>query len=62
MNFISAPTASILTMLEPLVATFLAWLLFSERLSPIAIIGAVLLFMAIAVLYKGEESMSCNGG
>jgi len=61
-NFISAPTASILTMLEPLVATFLAWLLFSERLSLIAIIGAVLLFMAIAVLYKGEESMSCNGG
>lgn len=55
-NFIKAPTASILTMIEPLVATFLAWLLFSERLSPVAIIGAVLLFIAIAVLYKGEKN------
>lgn len=57
-NFIKASTASVLTMLEPLVATYLAWLLFSERLSPVAIIGAVLLFIAIAVLYNDENRCS----
>lgn len=60
-NYIKASTASILTMLEPLVATYLAWLLFSESLSPIAIIGATLLFIAIAVLYNGEQTMRCDG-
>ena len=55
-NFISAPTASILTMLEPLVAVLLAWLLFSERLGPVAFIGVMLLFAAITVLYKGEQT------
>jgi DME family drug/metabolite transporter len=55
-NFISAPTASIITMLEPLVAVLLAWLFFSERLGPVALIGAMLLFAAITVLYKGEQA------
>lgn len=55
-NFINASTASILTMIEPLVATLLVWLLFSESMDPVAIAGAVLLFIAIAVLYNGEKS------
>jgi DME family drug/metabolite transporter len=53
-NSIKASTASILTMLEPLVATCLAWLLFAERLGPVAIVGAALLLTAMAVLYLGE--------
>ncbi len=60
-NYIKASTASILTMLEPLVATYLAWLLFSESLSPVAIIGAALLFVAIAILYNGEKSTRYDG-
>lgn len=50
---IRAATSSILTMIEPLTATFLAWWLFDERLGPIAIVGAFLLFTAIGVLYRG---------
>jgi len=54
-NSIKASTASILTMLEPLVATFLAWLIFAEQLGPVAIAGAVLLLTAMVVLCQGER-------
>ena len=50
---IRAATSSILTMIEPLTATFLAWWLFDERLGPVAVLGAFLLFAAIGVLYRG---------
>ena len=56
-HFIRASTAAILTLLEPLVATLLAWILFAERLGPIAFIGAILLLTGIFVLYKGEKMM-----
>ena len=59
-NYIKASTASILTMLEPLVAILLAWLLFSERLSPVSTIGGALLFIAIVVLYSGEKVRPCG--
>jgi drug/metabolite transporter, DME family len=61
-NSIRASTAAILTMLEPLVATFLAWQLFAERLEPLAMVGAVLLLTAITVLYRGAGSVVCAGG
>ena len=54
-RFIRASTAAILTMIEPLVATVLAWLLFAERLGPVAILGAALLLIGILVLYNGEK-------
>ena len=47
---VPASTASIVTLLEPLVASVLAWIMFSERLGPIGWIGAALLMGAIALL------------
>lgn len=47
---VSASTASVVTLTEPLVASVLAWVLFSERLGPVGWIGAVLLMGAIALL------------
>lgn len=55
MQSIKASTASILTLLEPLTATVLAWVIFSEQLAPSGIIGAFLLLAAIVVLYQGEN-------
>jgi DME family drug/metabolite transporter len=54
MRTVKASTASILTMIEPLTATVLAWFIFHERLAPAGIAGAVLLLLAIVVLYRGE--------
>ena len=45
-----ATMASIATLLEPLVATILAWLLFGERLSALGLLGATLLLGALVVL------------
>lgn len=56
MRYIPAATASILSLLEPLTATLLAWLLFDERLGPGGALGALLLFGAIAILYRGERA------
>ena len=47
---VTASTASVVTLTEPLVASVLAWVLFSERLGPIGWIGAALLMGAIALL------------
>lgn len=60
MRSIRASTASILTMLEPLTATILAWLIFDERLAPAGFIGALSLLAAMAVLYHGEKTLK-NG-
>lgn len=54
MRTIKASSASILTMLEPLTATALAWLIFAEQLAATGIAGALLLLSAIAILYRGE--------
>jgi drug/metabolite transporter, DME family len=50
LRVIPATTASIIGMLDPLVAALLAWLLFDERLSLIGIGGAVLLLSSLFVL------------
>ena len=55
MRSIRASTASILTLLEPLTATILAWLVFDERLAPSGMLGALLLLGALAILYRGES-------
>jgi DME family drug/metabolite transporter len=46
----SATVSSIVTLVEPLTATLLAWLLFGERLSGVGFAGAALLLGAIVVL------------
>jgi len=53
MRFTSATAASIGTLLEPLVATCLAWLIFGERFSPMGFAGVALLSGSLLVLYRG---------
>ena len=53
-----ATVTSILTLLEPLTATFLAALLFGERLGPLGIVGAGLLVGALLLLARGETSQA----
>jgi DME family drug/metabolite transporter len=48
-----ATVASVVTLLEPLTATVLAWVFFGERLGPWAAPGILLLFGALALLYRG---------
>jgi DME family drug/metabolite transporter len=48
-----ATTASIITLIEPLTATALAWLFFGERLGPLGLLGAAFLLGAIGLLYWG---------
>jgi DME family drug/metabolite transporter len=52
MRTTSAATASIATLIEPLTAAILAIALFGERLGPSGSIGAVLLVVAMVVLYR----------
>jgi DME family drug/metabolite transporter len=52
MRHVTATVASIVTLLEPLTATLLAWLLFGERLGPGGLAGAALLLGAIALLVR----------
>ncbi len=50
MRSIPATVTSIVTLLEPLTATVLAWVLFGERLGVIGLVGALLMFTAMIVL------------
>jgi DME family drug/metabolite transporter len=56
MRVTQAPIASIVTLIEPLTATVLAWTLLGERLGPWGVPGAILLFVALAVLYRGAAA------
>ncbi len=47
-----ATVASIVTLVEPLMATFLAWQLFGEQLGALGLLGAVLLIGALILLAK----------
>lgn len=50
----TATVASVATLIEPLTSAVLAWLLFGERLGPLGLAGAALLFGAMALLYTGQ--------
>ncbi|HEX9369875.1 MAG TPA: DMT family transporter [Roseiflexaceae bacterium] len=50
---IPATVASVVTLVEPLISTALAWMLFGERLGPLGLLGAALLLGALALLYLG---------
>jgi DME family drug/metabolite transporter len=54
----TATVASIVTLIEPVLAAFLAWMLFDERLGPIGIAGAAMLIAGLALLAitPGRES------
>jgi DME family drug/metabolite transporter len=47
-----ATVASLVTLIEPLTAAGLAWLLFDERLGPLAMVGAALLLGAVWLLAR----------
>ncbi|QEM69287.1 EamA family transporter [Geobacter sp. FeAm09] len=53
MRSVTATTASICTLLEPLTSTLLAWLIFGERLGSWGIFGALLLAGAMGMLFTG---------
>ncbi|MDD2851229.1 MAG: EamA family transporter [Desulfuromonadaceae bacterium] len=53
MRATTATVASISTLMEPLVATVLAWLIFGERFSAMGFVGVALLSGALVVLYIG---------
>jgi DME family drug/metabolite transporter len=53
-RYVTATVASIITLIEPLTSAVLAWLIFDERFSSLGLLGALLLFVAIALLYRGE--------
>jgi len=55
MRHTSATVASIVTLLEPLTSTVLAWALFGEQLGPLGLPGALLLLGAIGLLYRARE-------
>jgi len=54
MQTTSAPTASVIVLLEPLTAAVLSWLLLGERLTWVGIMGAVMLLGAIYALSRAE--------
>jgi DME family drug/metabolite transporter len=53
---VPATTASVVTLLEPLIAAILAWMMFDERLGLWGWLGAALLIGAIAVLSLSARS------
>jgi DME family drug/metabolite transporter len=53
LRFVPATVATILTLIEPLTSTILAWILFQEQIGQYGLVGAALLFAAIALLYWG---------
>jgi len=61
MRTVRPRTAAILTMAEPLVATCLAWLLFSEKLGFRGWVGAILLVGAVWALYTFGQSKNQGG-
>ncbi len=52
---VRSSVASILTLIEPLTATVLAALLFSERLGAAGTVGGALLLCAVVLLYSGRS-------
>jgi DME family drug/metabolite transporter len=55
---VSASAASIIGMLDPLVAALLAWGFFGETLAPSSIFGAILLILSIFLLSREENASS----
>ncbi|MFN8634596.1 MAG: EamA family transporter [Chloroflexota bacterium] len=53
MRTTAATVASLVTLVEPLTAAVLAWLLFAEQLGPLALAGAALLLGAVWLLARG---------
>lgn len=55
LQYVGASTASILGMSEPVVSIFLGWLVLSEVLPPIKLMGCVLIFSGIVILTLSQR-------
>jgi len=55
-GYTTATVASTATLVEPLTATILAWLVFGENFSPMSGVGVALLAGSLALLYKGGSA------
>ncbi|ACH39888.1 membrane protein, putative [Citrifermentans bemidjiense Bem] len=62
MRSTSATAASISTLLEPMVATMLAWFLFGERFTPVGFLGIALLGGSLLLLYLGATAPMRKAG
>jgi drug/metabolite transporter (DMT)-like permease len=51
---IGPTNASLLSTLEPVVTVLLAWMIFSERLHPITVLGGALILVAVVLLTRNE--------
>ena len=60
MRSVSATMASVISLLEPVTAALLAWLLFGEKLGLIGLLGALLLLAAIGLLFRNEASTAAS--
>lgn len=58
MQHIPSSQASVIVMIEPVVATFLAWIIFQETLSTGQMIGAVLVLIAMFINSKSTPLIS----
>jgi drug/metabolite transporter (DMT)-like permease len=56
-RFISASQASLIGMLEPVIAGFFAWFALSEQLAPIQILGGAIV---LAGIYLAERSRQAS--
>jgi DME family drug/metabolite transporter len=59
---VSATAASIVSMLDPLVAALLAWILFGETLATTGIVGAGLLMLSIFLISGGASQRLLSSG
>jgi hypothetical protein len=48
--------ATIVSLIEPLTGVGLAWVLFGERLGPSGLLGAALLLIAMAMIFRGARA------
>jgi drug/metabolite transporter (DMT)-like permease len=56
LRYLKAFTVNSSIVVEPLVATLLAWMIFQEKPSPWLYPGAILLVLALIISFKGEEA------
>jgi drug/metabolite transporter, DME family len=54
-------TAAIVSLLEPLTSTLLAWLLLGEQLGALSLLGAALLLSAMAIVFRATGAATIDG-
>ena len=55
-SHVDVTLASLLGLMSPVISTSLAWLIFDQRLTPLQIVGAVVVLTALALLVREQRS------